>query len=115
MTKFDAFAKQAFEAISNLHGSKAVWLTSNNLNNEGVVLFKNPTEPQVIGDSEGYEYRPTTATAEYYIGTFVGLREAVDYGSQEVIEIDGVRYYVVAVETKFDGRTFVLHLNKYDG
>lgn len=115
MTNFDELAKQAFSAVSNLHGEEAVWLSSlSSCNISGKVLFKNPTEPQVIGDSEGYEYRPATASAEYYEGCFPGLREAVDAGSQETLMIRGQAYSVVSIETKFDGKTYVLHLDKQD-
>lgn len=55
----------------------------------GRALFKDPSEPTQIGDSEGYEYRPSTATAEYYEDNFVGMKQAVDAETTEYLEIRG--------------------------
>ena len=65
----------ASSTISNLMGEPAVWLSSNRGNIPGRALFKDPSEPTQIGDSEGYEYRPSTATAEYYEDNFVGMKQ----------------------------------------
>lgn len=94
----------ASSTISNLMGEPAVWLSSNRGNIPGRALFKDPSEPTQIGDSEGYEYRPSTATAEYYEDNFVGMKQAVDAETTEYLEIRGKRYLVTAVETKFDGK-----------
>ena len=80
----------------------------------GRALFKDPSEPTQIGDSEGYEYRPSTATAEYYEDNFVGLKQAVDAETTEYLEIRGKQYLITAVETKFDGKTYVAHLTPHD-
>lgn len=111
--RFDKMAKIASSTISNLMGEPAVWLSSNRGNIPGRALFKDPSEPTQIGDSEGYEYRPSTATAEYYEGNFVGLKQAVDAETTEYLEIRGKRYLITAVDTKFDGKTYVAHLTPH--
>lgn len=111
--RFDWMAKIASSTISNLMGEPAVWLSSNRGNIPGRALFKDPSEPTQIGDSEGYEYRPSTATAEYYEGNFVGLKQAVDAETTEYLEIRGKRYLITAVDTKFDGKTYVAHLTPH--
>lgn len=111
---FDRMAKIASSTISNLMGEPAVWLSPNRGNIPGRALFKDPSEPTQIGDSEGYEYRPSTATAEYYEGNFVGLKQAVDAETTEYLEIRGKRYLITAVDTKFDGKTYVAHLTPHD-
>lgn len=112
--RFDRMAKMASSTISNLMGEPAVWLSSNRGNIPGRALFKDPSEPTQIGDSEGYEYRPSTATAEYYEDNFVGLKQAVDAETTEYLEIRGKQYLITAVETKFDGKTYVAHLTPHD-
>lgn len=111
--RFDRMAKIASSTISNLMGEPAVWLSPNRGNIPGRALFKDPSEPTQIGDSEGYEYRPSTATAEYYEGNFVGLKQAVDAETTEYLEIRGKRYLITAVDTKFDGKTYVAHLTPH--
>lgn len=111
--RFDRMAKIASSTISNLMGEPAVWLSPNRGNIPGRALFKDPSEPTQIGDSEGYEYRPSTATAEYYEGNFVGLKQAVDAETTEYLEIRGKRYLINAVDTKFDGKTYVAHLTPH--
>lgn len=111
--RFDRMAKIASSTISNLMGESAVWLSPNRGNIPGRALFKDPSEPTQIGDSEGYEYRPSTATAEYYEGNFVGLKQAVDAETTEYLEIRGKRYLITAVDTKFDGKTYVAHLTPH--
>lgn len=106
-TEFDALAGQVFGTISNLHGTEAVWPAASMT---GKVLFRNPTEAMRIGDAENYEYRPASCTAEYYAGTFDGLREAVDGGGKEYLIIEGYTFFVTGVTTKFDGKTYVAHL-----
>lgn len=109
-TKFDRLAEQTFTTITNLMGEDAVWQSSNNVEIHGRVLFKDPTEPIKIGDAENYEYRPSSVTVEYYIGTFLGLREAVDRGSTEYIKVRDRKYLVMDISTKFDGQTYVAQL-----
>lgn len=112
--KFDRMAKVAVASISNLMGEPAVWLSSNKEKITGRVLFKDPTEPVQIGDSEGYEYRASTATAEYYEEAFPGLKQAVDAEQTEYIEVRGQMYLVVSISTKFDGKIYVAQLEPHE-
>lgn len=111
--KFDRMAKMAVTSIANLMGETAIWLSSNYGNISGCILFKNPSEPVQIGDSEGYEYRPSNATAEYHEDVFQGLKQAVDDGSVEYIEVRNQKYLVTSVSTKFDGKMHVAQLEPH--
>lgn len=112
--EFDDIAKQAFSTVANLMGEDAVWLSSKGAKIDGKILFKDPSEAAQIGDSEGYEYRPNTATAEYYEGTFAGLKEASDRQEEEYLQVRSSMYAVVAITTKFDGNTYVAHLEPHE-
>lgn len=111
--KFDRMAKMVVSSIANLMGETAFWLSSNRGKTPGHVLFKDPSEPVQIGDSEGYEYRPSNATAEYHENIFPGLKQAVDNGTSEYIEVRGQMYLVTAVYTKFDGKMHVAQLEPH--
>ncbi len=112
---FDELAKQTFTTVTNLMGVNAVWHSSAGVQVSGQILFKNPSEPVKIGDSENYEYRPSDSTAEYYTGNFPGLKEAVDeqHESQEFMEVQGKMFLVREVTSTFDGKTFVAHLEPH--
>lgn len=111
--KFDRMAKMAVSSITNLMGETAFWLSSNG-KIQGKILFKDPSEPVQIGDAEGYEYRPSNATAEYYEDVFTGLKQAVDSEGTEYLEIRGKQYLVTAVTTKFDGKIHVAQLEPHE-
>ena len=113
MTEFDDMAGQAFSAVTALMGEDAVWHSSSGNDVAGRVLFKNPTEPLPIGDTEHYEYRPDNVTVEYYEGTFDGLKEAVDAGNKEYITARETTWFVQDITTKFDGNTYVAHLEPH--
>jgi hypothetical protein len=110
MADFDLIAGQVFSTVIDLMGDSAVWQRSKFPEVSGNVLFKNPTEPVRIGDSEQYEYRPTQATAEYYKEDFRGLKEQVDAKTPQYLLVRGKKYLVTEVSTKFDGKTHVAHL-----
>jgi hypothetical protein len=112
MTQFDDLAMTAFSHVLDMMGEKedAVWLTSEGVEIPGRVLFKYPTMPSAIGSADRYEYEPDTPTAEYYKGTFHGLKEASDRQSENHLIIRGDRYFVSRVFTKFDGDTYVAEL-----
>jgi hypothetical protein len=113
MTEFDDMATQVFSTVTALMGEPAVWHSSTGCEVTGKILFKNPTEPLPIGDSEQYEYRPNNVTIEYYAGTFDGLKEAVDEGKKEYITVGEITYFVQDITTKFDGKTYVAHLEPH--
>ena len=113
MTDFDKLAGQVFSTVSTLMGENAVWHKSKSKQVEGQVLFKNPTEPIQIGKTEQYEFRPTQATAEYYKGEFEGLKKQVDAKIPQFMSVKGKKYLVTEVTSKFDGKTYVAHLEPY--
>lgn len=104
----------AVGSVTNLMGEPAIWLSSNQGEIPGDVLFKDPTEAEPIGDSESYEYRTSNATAEYYTGTFPGLKEAVDSEETEYMTVRGQQYLVIGVTTKFDGKIYVAQLEPHE-
>jgi hypothetical protein len=113
---FDSLAGQAFSSITDLMGETAVWHKSKSQQIEGKVLFKNPTEPVQIGKTETHEYRPTEITAEYYKGDFAGLFEKVSNKQKkpQFMTVSSRKYLVVEVTTKFDGKTYIVHLEPYE-
>ncbi|GHT47877.1 hypothetical protein AGMMS49965_26070 [Bacteroidia bacterium] len=113
MNEFDLLAGHVFSTVTDLMGENAVWHKSNKIQVEGKVLFKNPTEPLEIGDTERWNYRPTTATLEYYEGTFDGLKQVVDKKRTAFLTVRGQKYTVAEVTTKFDGKTFIAHIEPY--
>jgi hypothetical protein len=113
MTEFDDMAAQTFSTVAALMGESAVWHSSDGHEVTGKILFKNPTEPLPIGDSEQYEYRPNNVTVEYYAGTFDELKDAVDEGKKEYITVREATYFVQDITTKFDGKTYVAHLEPH--
>ena len=108
MPLFDDMAKRTFSAVMDVMGESAVWQTSNGEAIEGCILFNYQTKPETVGGE--YEYIPDAPTAEYYSGTFPGLKEETDAQSHEYLLIRGERYFVKVVETKYDGNTYVAHL-----
>lgn len=109
-TDFDALAGQVFDTVTTLYGTQAVWPAASKT---GSVLFSNPTEAERIGDAENYEYRPSSYTAEYYSGTFDGLRESVDAGNSEYLVIEGQTFFITAVTARFDGKTYTAYLEPH--
>lgn len=111
---FDDIARTAFSVTLDLMGERdgAAWLMSSGGEMPGRVLFKTPSEPVQIGQTDTFEYRPSAATAEYYEGTFPGLKEACDAGdTYERLRIRGNLYLVREVVTKYDGKTYIAHLD----
>ena len=110
MPVFDDYAQTTFSHVLNLMGEEAVWLTSNGDEIEGRVLFNYPTKETVIGQTDSYEYPPNNPTAEYYTDTFQGLKEMSDRQTVERLRIRGEVYFITLVDTKFDGDTYIAHL-----
>lgn len=112
--RFDRLAKLVVNSVTDLMGEPAIWLSSNRKKIPGRVIFNDPSQPVQIGDSEGYEYRPSTATAEYYIGTFPGLKQAVDAEKTEYMVIRGQKYLVTSIDTTVDGKTYMANLDPHE-
>lgn len=108
MAVFDEIAECAFSNVLNVMGENAARQSSSGGYEEGRVLFKCPTQSETVGDN--YEYKPNTPTAEYYKGTFNGLKQNVDKQNNEFLLIRGSKYLVTSVETKYDGDTFIANL-----
>ncbi len=111
---FNEFAKQVFTAAISIMGMSAVWHSSDGAEINGGVLFNTPTEPEKLGNANGYEYKPNNETIEYYDDTFVGLREAVDSGKEEYVTVNERDYLVLSVAAKFDGRTLVASITPHE-
>ena len=107
---FDELKQVAFSRVLDVMGENAVWECSTGTEVIGRVLFKYPTQPMTIGETDVYEYPPNTPTAEWYQDTFVGLKEASDSHSIEYLLIREKRYFVTKIDTKTDGDTFVAAL-----
>jgi hypothetical protein len=101
---FDAIQESAFDIVTNTMGYDASW---NNYTSQ--VLFNSPSEKQAIQD---VEFDPTAFKMEYREGVFDGLKESVDEGNNETIDINGITYYVIEVKKKFDGKTFIATLRE---
>lgn len=113
-TPFDDIAKSAFTATLDVMGERdgATWLMSSGGEMQGRILFRNPSEPVQIGQTDTYELRPCAATAEYYEGTFPGLKQICDKQSCfEKLVVRGDTYLIREVVTKYDGKTYVAHLD----
>lgn len=76
----------------------------------GRVLFKAPDRQQAL--MMGIEYSDMRPEAEYYAGTFPGLKESADGHTVERLEISGVGYWVQAVDRLADGKTLRAVLTK---
>jgi len=107
--KFEKFKKSVFAQTLKMFGVDAVW-TPVNAEIVGRVFFKDPTQSRTIGDGDVYRIDPSLPTAEYFAGTFIGLKEAVERQSHEYLRIRNRIYLVTKVETKFDGDTYVAEL-----
>jgi hypothetical protein len=110
MNDFEQLAGQVFSTITDLMGEDAVWHSSKG-DIKGNGLFKDPSQPVVIGKNEGYEYLPAEAAFEYYAGSFSGLKESVKERNEEYFTVRAKKYLVAEITSKFDGKTYVAHLN----
>jgi hypothetical protein len=108
----DGFKELVFSTVSDFMGVEAIWEKEEGPVS-GRVLFKDPSEPVAIGDTERYEYRPASASFEFYRGTFPGLKELVDEKIKQFVTLRGERYLVVEVSTLFDGDTYRAHIDPY--
>ena len=113
MTNFDDAAHLAFSYTLDFMGEDALWQSSLGEVVSGRILFRYPTQPYTIGEADTYEYKVNTPTAEFYKDTFLGLKEMVDEQNFEYMSIRGKRYFIKEIETKFDGDTYVAHLELF--
>lgn len=104
---FDNLQNLVFDTAKGLYGYDASWTAvDSGAAWTGKVLFKNPTEQYQLGVAQ-FQYDPYRYEMEYKFGDFEGLKERVDKRStDEVVTIDGKEYFVRAVDTLFDGKTY---------
>ena len=108
--QFDKLKERAFSHVLDRMGEPAVWEKSNGESEDGRILFRYPTQPVIIGQSDSYEFHPNTPTAEWYKDTFIGLKELTDARSEEHLIIREERYFVIEIMTRSDGDTIVASL-----
>ena len=108
--QFDELKQIAFAHILDVMGEEAVWINSQGEEETGRVLHKYPTMPMTIGDTDTYQYPPNTPTAEFFKDTFIGIKEQSDKQNTEYLIIRDKKYFVTLVDTRFDGDTYVAHL-----
>lgn len=106
---FDALQNNTFNVVSHTMGDPASWTNTDSLLVVAKVLFKDPTH---TAKALKQDYDPEACMMEYKLGDFVGLRERVDAGAEEIVNIAGADYGVTKITAEFDGKTFYAHLVK---
>lgn len=107
---FDGIQSTAFDIVTNTMGYDAVWMPSDNSPSQTArILFKNPTESTRL---QNVEYDPLLNTMEYKQGDFNGLKESVDQKNNEELEINGIRFRVLQITAKYDGKTLIADLEQ---
>lgn len=115
-TVFDDISKRAYSQTLDVFGEHAVWLRQSKTEGgsqtsiDGNILFKCPTQKTPIGNSDAYDYKSDSPTAEYYIDTFTGLKELCDKQINQYLIIRNQKYFITSIDTKFDGDTYVAYL-----
>jgi hypothetical protein len=108
MSMFDGIQKAVFQTSELLYGDDATWIPSNNSSKQiEKVLYNSPNDPVNLGEQDKYVYRPYNYSIEYFEGQFSGLKESVDDGNEEHIEINGIKLVIREVRTKADGKTYI--------
>lgn len=117
MNLFDGLQRQAFSIVTNTMGYDAIWTPSDESPQQTArVLFK---ENSVKGrydvnypknEMDHRDYDPEVIRIEYHLGSFTGLKEAVDQKQDEKITINSVDYYASKVVGSVDGKNFIVDL-----
>ena len=101
MSLFDSIEKNTYSLVTRLYGDTAIWIPTNgSAQQTAKVLFNNPTKNQKLSD---VVYDPRDWQMEYHKEDFIQLKDLVDSGTNQVVTINGISYYVKAVYTKWDG------------
>lgn len=106
---FEALSRAVFSTTVNVMGYAATWVpTTGGPALTATVHFKNPTEvTQVLG----FDYAPEAWQMEYFEDDLPGLKNLADLrASTEIVTIGEHDWYVVAVDKKHDGRTYLATL-----
>lgn len=102
MNLFDGMQKAMFSTVTNTFGYDATWLPSaGGLTKSTKVLLKEPTKEHELA---GITYTPTTYIIEWWGEDWEGLKESIDYGNPEHVEVNGKTYDVRAVTLLYDGK-----------
>jgi hypothetical protein len=104
---FDGLQETAFNIVTNTMGYPATWQPSTGELKTANVLFKDATQTAKLLE---LPYDPKNSMIEYKQGDFNGLKEAVDSGKEPVIEVNGIQYGVMEINTKYDGKTIVANI-----
>jgi hypothetical protein len=56
------------------------------------------------------DFDPEVTRMEYHLGSFAGLKDAVDNKLDEQVIVDGVTYYVSKIVGAVDGKNFIADL-----
>lgn len=110
---FDNLQNLIFDTTKDLFGFECSWTAQDGgASYTGKVHFKNPT--QKLKDI-GVEFDPTNWEMEYRFGDFDGLQERVEArNSKEKVTVDGVEYYVINIDTDWDGKTYTAKLKPFE-
>ena len=109
MNLFDSLQAQAYGVVSNTMGYDAVWQPlAGGDPITGRVLLNKPTQKQNITDEE---YDAISPKMEYYDGQFPGLLQSIRDNNSEPLTINGVLFYTLRAELKFDGKSIIVHLS----
>ena len=108
---FDAMSKNVFQATVAVMGYTAIWTPAGGGSTyTAQVHFNNPTSAL---EKFGIEFNPDEWRVEYYAEDFPGLKDLADErGSNEVLNVAGVNWHVRTVVKKWDGKTYVVDLQK---
>jgi hypothetical protein len=110
MNAFDSLKRKAFDTITKTMGYDATWNSGSGILTARVG-YLDPSEKQELSGIDSWD--PDQPFMEYRIDFFTGLKESVDMGATEFVEIEGKGYFAVSqVRTKFDGDTYVARLIK---
>ncbi len=109
---FDDLQDRVFDTSSKVFGYDATWLPSEDPAVTGRVLFRKPTEREILMGSNG-GYHPRDYMMEYKEGDFVGLWERLRQGEWERVVVNEVHYFARFAEADFDGKTYKVKL-EYD-
>lgn len=102
MNLFDGMQKAMFSTVTNTFGYSATWLPSTGgLTKSAKVLLNEPTKEHELA---GITYTPTTYIVEWWGEDWEGLKESIDYGNSEQVEVNGKTYDVRAVTLLYDGK-----------
>lgn len=111
---FDTMQDAAFDVVTSTMGYDATWTPSaGGPQQTARVLLKKPTEKRSY-ENETIDFEPNAYMVEYKEGDFPTLKSIVDAiaeaTSAEVMNVNGIDYYVKSLPQKWDGKTNVAKL-----